>query len=47
MRLDSAFYNNIIEMFDLYIDKVFGTDIKKTETVYEYSPNHYKIVSVK
>lgn len=56
MRLDSAFYNNIIGVFDLYMNKIFSTDIKKTETVckfenrgffrlgYEYSPNHYKIV---
>ena len=55
MRLDSAFYNNMIGVFDLYMNKIFGTDIRKTETVckfenrgffrlgYEYFPNHYKI----
>lgn len=55
MRLDSVFYNNIIGVFDLYMNKIFSTDIRKTETVckfehrgffrlgYEYFPNHYKI----
>lgn len=55
MRLDSAFYNNIIAEFDSCMNKIFGTDIRKTETVckfehrgffrlgYEYFPNHYKI----
>lgn len=56
MRLDSVFYNNVIDMFDLYMNKIFSTDIKKKETVcrfknrgffrleYEYFLNHYKIV---
>lgn len=56
MRLDSVFYNNIITIFDSSMDRIFGTDIKKTEAVcrfenrgyfrleYEYFPNHYKIV---
>ena len=55
MRLDSAFYNNIIAEFDSCMNKIFSTDIRKTETVckfehrgffrlgYEYFPNHYKI----
>lgn len=56
MQLDSSFYNKIIDIFDLYMDKMFGTDIKKIETIckfknrgffrleYNYYPNNYRIV---
>lgn len=36
MRLDSAFYNNIIAEFDSCMNKIFGTDIRKTETVCKF-----------
>lgn len=56
MQLDSSFYNKYIDMFDSCMDKIFGTDIKKTETIckfenrgffrleYNYYPNNYRIV---
>lgn len=56
MQLDSSFYNKIIDVFDSCMAKLFGTEIKKTETVckfenmgffrleYNYLPNNYRIV---
>lgn len=55
MRLDSVFYNGIINMFDACMDRTFGAEIKKIETIcsfehmgsfilkYNYLPNNYKI----
>lgn len=56
MQLDSSFYNKYIDMFDSCMYKMFGTDIKKTETIckfenrgffrleYNYYPHNYRIV---
>lgn len=56
MQLDSIFYNEIINMFAACMDRTFGADIKKIETIcnfenrgffrlkYVYLPNNYKIV---
>lgn len=56
MQLDNAFYNGIINMIGLYIDRIFGVDMKKAEImckfenrgyfklIYDYVPCNYKIV---
>lgn len=57
MQLDrDSFYNKYIDIFDSCMDKMFGTDIKKTEAVckfenrgffrleYKYYPQNYRIV---
>ncbi len=55
MRLDSIFYNGIINMLEAIIYRIFGADIKKILTIcnfehmgsfilkYNYLPNNYKI----
>ena len=56
MQLDSFFYKGIIDIFAKSMDRAFGTDIEKTETIckfknrgyfrleYKYFPHNYKIV---
>lgn len=56
MQLDSSYYNEIINLFVVCMDRTFGADIKKIETIcnfenrgffrlrYDYFPNNYKIV---
>ena len=56
MQLDSIFFNGIIEMFTLCMDREFGVDIKKINQKckfenrgyfcieYKYLPKNYKIV---
>jgi hypothetical protein len=56
MQLDSVFYNEKVNMFVVCMERTFGKDIKKIETIckfesrgffsikYEYFPNDYTIV---
>ena len=33
MQVDNIFYNGMLDMFTLCMDRIFGVDIEKTETV--------------
>ncbi len=56
VQLDSNFYNNYIEIFDTYMNQIFGSDMKKIETIrsfehmgnfvlkYIYFPHNYEII---